>query len=97
MKAAFNFFTQSYKSITCKRKRDSCREFVDEGKGDTDDESDVELDGNNQLDLDLDWEHNDDDLESDLLSDSGDRAGSAEQFQSSPNLSEQVLSLRILI
>ena len=49
------------------------------------------------LDLDLDWEHNDDDLVSVLLSDSGDGAGSAEQFQWSPNLSEQVLSLRILI
>ena len=30
---------------------------VDEEKGDRDDESDVELDGNNQLDLDLDLEH----------------------------------------
>ena len=55
-------------------------EFADEGKGDVDDESDVELDGNDQLDLDLDSEHNDDDLESDLLSDSEDRAGSAEEF-----------------
>ena len=55
-------------------------EFADEGKGDIDDESDVELDGNDQLDLDLDSEHNDDDLESDLLSDSEDRAGSAEEF-----------------
>ena len=43
--------------------------FVDEEEGDIDDESDVELDGNDQLDLDS--EHNDDDLESDLLSDSG--------------------------
>ena len=33
---------------------------MDEEKGDVDDESDVELDGNNQLDLDLDSEHNDD-------------------------------------
>ena len=35
---------------------------------DVDDECDVELDGNNELDLDLDSEHNDDELESDLLS-----------------------------
>ena len=48
------------------KERDSSREFVDEEKGDVDDESDVELDGNNQRDLDLDLEHNDDDLESDL-------------------------------
>ena len=77
-------------------------EFVDEEKGDVDDESGVELDGNNQLDLDLDLdsEHNDnydDDLESDLLSDSEDRAGSAEEILWSPTLSEQFLSLRILI
>ena len=38
------------------------------------------MDGNNQLDLDLDSEHNDGDLESDLLSDSEDRAGSAEDL-----------------
>ena len=56
------------------------RKIVDE-KGDIDDESDVELNGNGQLDLDLDSEHNDDNLESDLLSDSEDRAGSAEDFQ----------------
>ena len=62
-----------------------------------DDGSYVELDGNNQLDLDLDSEHNDDNLESDLLSESEDRAGSAEEFQWSPTLPEQVLSLRILI
>ena len=43
------------------------RKFVDE-EGDKDDESDVELDGNDQLDLDS--EHTDDDLESHLLSDS---------------------------
>ena len=64
--------------------------FVDEEEGDIDDESDVELDGNDQLDLDS--EHNDD-LESYLLSDSEDRAGSAEEFQWSPTLPEQVLSL----
>ena len=35
-----------------------------------------------ELDLDLDSEHNDDDFESDsLLSDSVDRAGSADEFQ----------------
>ena len=62
------------------KERDSSREFVDEEKGDVDDESDVELDGNNQLDLDLNSEHNDDDLESDLLSDSEDRAGFAEEI-----------------
>ena len=42
--------------------------FVDEGEGDVDDGCDVELDRNDQLDLDS--EHNDDDLESDLLADS---------------------------
>ena len=61
--------------------------FVDQEEGDIDEESDVELD------LDLDSEHNDDDLESDsLLSDSVDRAGSAEEFQWSLTLPEQVLS-----
>ena len=50
------------------------------------------------LDLDLDSEHNDDDLESDSrLSDSVDRAGSAEEFQWSLTLPEQVLSLTILV
>ena len=53
------------------------------------------MDANNQLDLDS--EHNDDDLESNLLSYSEDRAGSAEEFQWSPTPPEQVLSLRILI
>ena len=56
------------------------RKFVDE-EGDIDDESDIELDGNNQLDLHLDTDHNDDDLESDLLSYSEDRVGYAENFQ----------------
>ena len=66
--------------------------FVDQEKGDIDDESDVELD------LDLDSEHNDDDLESDsLVSNSVDKAGSAEKFQWSLTLPEQVLSLTILI
>ena len=52
---------------------------------DIDGESDVELDGNDQLDLDLDSEHNDY-FESDLLSDTEDRASSAEEFQWSPTL-----------
>ena len=69
--------------------------FVDEEEGDIDDEIDVELNGNDQLDLDLDSEHNDDDLESDLLFDLEDRAGSAEEFQGSPTLPEGVLSLKI--
>ena len=56
------------------------RKFVEE-ECDIDDESDVQLDGNDQLDRDLDSEHNDNDLESDLLSDSEDTAGSAEDFQ----------------
>ena len=55
------------------------------------------MDGNDQQDLDLDSKHIEDDLESELLSDSEDRAGLAEEFQWSPTLSEQVLSLRILI
>ena len=95
MKAAFNFYRLINPSPD--KERDSSREFADEGKGDVDDESNVELDGNDQLDLDLYLEHNDDYLESDLLSDSKDRAGSAEEFLWSPILSEQVLSLRILI
>ena len=53
-----------------------------------DDETNEELDGYDQLDLDLDSEHNDGDLESDLLSDSEDRAGSAEEFQWWPTLLE---------
>ena len=76
-----------------KRERD-LGTFVDE-EGDIDDERDVELDGNDHLDLDS--EHNDDNIESDLIPDSEDRAGSAEEFQWSPTLQEQVLSLRILI
>ena len=43
---------------------------------------DMEFDENDQLDLDLDSEHNDNDLELDLLFDSEDRAGPAEEFQS---------------
>ena len=52
---------------------------------DIDDESEVELDGNDQLNFDLDSEYSYDDL--DLLSDLEDRAGSAEEFQWSPTLS----------
>ena len=62
--------------------------YIDEEAGDIDVETDVELDGNDQLDLELDSEHNDGDLESDYLSDSEDRAGSAEKFQWSPTLLE---------
>ena len=54
-----------------------------------DDERDVELDGNDLLDQDS--EHNDDDFESDLLSDSEDRTGFAE-FQWSPTLPELTLA-----
>ena len=68
------------------RSRDVCRS-VDE-EGDIDDETDVELDRYDQLDLDLDSEHNDGNLESGVLSDSEDRAGSAEEFQWSPTLLE---------
>ena len=78
MKAAFNFYSLIKPSPD--KERDSSREFVDEEKVDVDDKSDVELGGNNQLDLDLDSEHSDDDLESDLLYDSKDRAGSAEEI-----------------
>ena len=53
---------------------------MDEEEGDTDVESDVELDGNRQLDLGLDLEQNGN-LDSDLLSDSEEGAGSAEKFQ----------------
>ena len=60
--------------------------FVDEEEGDKDDESDLQLDGNDQLDLET--EHN----ESYLLSDSKDRAGFAEEFQWSSTLLEQALS-----
>ena len=48
------------------RERDQ-RKFVDQ-------EGDIELDGNDQLGLDLGSEHNDDELELDLFSDSKDRA-----------------------
>ena len=55
--------------------------FLDEEDGNIDDKSDVELDGNNQLDLDLDSAHNDNDPELDLLFNSEDRAPSAKKFQ----------------
>ena len=78
-----------------KRERD-LETFVEEEEDDIDDESDVELDGNDQLDLDLASEHNDK-VESDLLSYTEDRADSAEEFEWSPTLPEQVFSLKILI
>ena len=76
MKAAFNFLVLTNPSPDDERER----KFVYE-EGDIGDESDVELDGNDQLDLDLDSEHSANDRESDLLSDSKDRARSAEDFQ----------------
>ena len=79
MKAAFNFLVLQIHHLRMRERKIDQRKFVDE-EGDIDNESDVELDGNDQLDLDLDSEHNDDNLESDLLSDSMDRAGSAEDF-----------------
>ena len=48
-----------------KKEVDRSRDVLDEEEGDIHDESDVELNGNDQLDLGLDFEHNDDDLESD--------------------------------
>ena len=71
-------FTASIKFLFLISGREIQRKFVDE-EGDIDYESGIELDGNVQLDLDLDLENNDDDL--DLLSDSEDKAGSAEDFQ----------------
>ena len=71
--------------------------LVDEEEGDIDDESDVELDENDEQDLDLDSEHDADDLGLDLLSDSEDTGGTADEFQWSPTLPEEVLSLGILI
>ena len=73
-KAAF-YFLQIHHLIKRERERD-LGTFVDEEEGDTDDENDVELDGTDQLDLDLDSEENDKHLESNLLSDSQDRADS---------------------
>ena len=54
--------------------------FVDVEEDDIDDENGVELDGDDQLDLDLASEHNDE-VESDLLSYTEDRADSAEEFE----------------
>ena len=67
-KAALNFL-HSLTNPSPDEERD-LGTFVDEEDYD---ESDVELDGNDQLDLDIALEHNDD-LESDLLSDTEDRA-----------------------
>ena len=95
LKAAFNFLHSLTNPSPDEEIEIYLGTFVDEEEGDIDFDSDVELDGNEQTDLDS--EHNDDDLESDLLSDSEDRAGSAEEFQWSSTLPEQVLSLRIII
>ena len=97
MKSAFNFLHCLRNPSPDEEREIDLGRFVDETEGDMDDESYVELDGKAQLDLDLDSEHNDDNLESDLLSDSEDRAGSLKEFQCSQILPEQVLSLRILI
>ena len=96
MKAAFNFFYSLTNPSPNKERKIDLGSFVDEEEGDIDDESDVELDGHDQPDLDLDSEHNYD-LESDLLSNSKDRAGFAEEYRWSPTLPEQALSLRILM
>ena len=93
-KAAFNFLCSLTNPSPDEEREINLAPFVDDEEGDIDDESDVELDGNDHLDLVS--EHNDN-LESDLLSDTEDRYGSAEEFQWSPTLPEQVLSLRILI
>ena len=93
MKTALNFLRSFTNPSPDEEREIDLGTFVDEEE---DDESDVELDGNDQLDLDLASEHNDD-LESDLLSDTEDIADFSEEFQCSPTLSEQVLSLRILI
>ena len=61
LKAAFNFLVLQIHHLIMREREIDQRKFVDE-EGDIDDESDVELDGNNQLDLDLDSEHNDDNL-----------------------------------
>ena len=53
LKAAFNIFSLTNPSPDEGRERDRSRDICKE-KGDIDDESDVELDGNDELDLDLD-------------------------------------------
>ena len=75
-------FLQSFNTSPDEEREIELGTFVDEEEGDVDDERDL----NNQLDLDLDLEQNDDNLESDLLSDSEDRAGSAKEFQWSQTL-----------
>ena len=79
LKAALNFLHSLTNPSPDEERGIDLGTFVDEEEDDIDDESDVELDGNDQLDLDLAWEHNDD-LESDLLSDTEDKADSAEEF-----------------
>ena len=77
-KAVFNFLHSLTNPSPDEEREIDLGTFVYEEEGDIDGESDVELDGNDQLDLDS--EHNDY-LESDLLSDTEDRASSAEEFQ----------------
>ena len=85
MKAAFNCLHSLTNSSPDEERETDLGTFVDEEEGNINGENDVELDGNGHLDLDS--EHNDD-LESDLLSDPEEGAGSAEEFQCSPNLPE---------
>ena len=94
MKTAFVFIVLQIHHPMMRERQIDLGMFVEKKEGDVDDKSDVELDGNDQLDLDL--EQNDNDLESDLLSDSEDSAENAEEFQSSPTFPEQVISLRTL-
>ena len=87
MKAALNFLHSLTNPSPDEQREIDLWTFVYEGEGDIDGESGVELDGNGQLDLDVDSEHNNY-HESDLLSDSEEGAGSAEEFQWSPTLPE---------
>ena len=86
-KSALNFLHSLTKPSSGEEREIDLGMFVDEEEDDIDDERDVELDGKDQLDLDLASEHNDD-LESDLLSDTEDRADFPEEFQWSPTLPE---------
>ena len=76
MKPAFFSLTNPSPDEERDRSRDFCRS-IDEEKVDLDDESDVELDGNDHLDLES--EHNDDDLDLSHISSliQRNRAGSA--------------------
>ena len=92
-KAAFDFLNSLINPSPEEERERELETSVDEEAGDIDDKSDVALDGNDQLDLDLNytWSSMTTTQVSDLLSDSEDRAGSAEEFQWSPTLSEQAL------